>query len=108
MSVSASFQNFKLSLRPQLARVTFAAALVSKEVCQPFQHVAHVSAVVEHHNGAGAKQQASRAQVLERQNHVEIFLTGKSACSPAHDRRLKLPARLEPACPAEYQVAQGA
>src|SRR5262249_56917416 len=101
MSVSASFQNFKLSLRPQLARVTFAAALVSKEVCQPFQHVAHVSAVVEHHNGAGAKRQASRAQVLERQNHVEIFLHGKSACGPPQECCLKLPPWFEPACEVE-------
>src|SRR5262249_59949829 len=101
MSVSASFQNFKLSLRAQLARITFAAALVSKEVCQPLQHVAHVRAIVEDHNGAGAKRQASRAQVLERQNHVEIFLNGKSACGPPHERRLKLPARFEPACEIE-------
>src|SRR5262245_48955538 len=103
----ASFQNFILSLRAQLARVTFAAALVSKEVCQPLQHVAHVSAIVEDHNGAGAKRQASRAQILERQNYVEIFLNGESARGPAQECCLKLPARFEPAREIEQQMAQG-
>src|SRR5262244_2100675 len=107
MSACGAFNNFILPLRAQLARVTFAAALVSKKVCQPLQHVAHVSAIVEDHNCAGAKRQAGCAQVLERQNHVEIFLNGKGTRGPADERRLKLPARFEPAREIEQQVAQG-
>ena len=64
-------KNFILPLRAQLAGVTFAAAFVGKEVRQPLQHVAHVRAIVEDHNCAGAKGQAGRAQVLKRQDHIQ-------------------------------------
>src|SRR5262245_8458880 len=107
MPACGAFNNFILPLRAQLARVTFAAALVSKKVCQPLQHVAHVSAIVEDHNCAGAKRQASYAQVLERYKHLEIFLNGIGTRGPADERRPKLPARFEPAREIEQQMAQG-
>ena len=97
MAGRAPVQNLILSLRAELARVAFAAALVGKEVRQPLQHVAHVRALVEDHDHARAERQAGRAQVLEGQHHVQMFLGGKGARGAAKQHRLKRAPGMQPA-----------
>src|SRR5690348_8638203 len=97
MAGSASVENFILPPCAELARVTFAATLIGKEVRQALQHITHVCAIVKDHDGTGAEGQARRAQVLKRQDHIQVFLNSKGTRSAAHEHRLKLAPLLEPA-----------
>ena len=70
------------------------------------QHIAHVCAIIEDHDRAGAEWKACSGEGFKRQDHVQVFLRGKCARRAAHERRLKLASRAQSAREVKQQMAQ--